>query len=127
MAGRAAGPAQAPSRERLRALKSLRTACRSLSEDVEETESYGNPAFKCGKRIFAVLDRYDGADCLWLRVLFSRRGELLKTPGWFASPYDPMETALCCRTEAVDWRKVRALLRESLELCRNPRKERQRF
>jgi hypothetical protein len=115
-----------PSPEAQAALQSLRTICRSLDEEVEETTSFGNPAFKCGRRVFAVLDRYDGADCLWLHVHFARREVLLGSPGWFPSPYDPMETALCCRLDAIDWRKIRPLVRESLELCRRPRKERKK-
>lgn len=84
------------------ALPKLRALCAGLSP-CEEASSYGNPAFKRGKKPFAILDRYKGQSCLWLLVDPVLRDEQLKQEGWFPSPYDPRQLALCCPIDKVDW------------------------
>jgi hypothetical protein len=101
------------------ALERLRTAASGLP-NVEESITFGNPTFRVNRRAFAVIDRYSGCDCLWLRVAASDRELLLKRRGWFASPYDPRQTALCCALEQFDWRRLRPLLRASYELAMPP-------
>ena len=101
----------------LDALKKVRSALAPL-DDVEETASYGNPTFKVGGKAFAVLDFYEGRDCLWMLVDAVERQERLSTRGWFLSPYDPRKTALCCSLDALDWRRAKAFLRGSYQLAR---------
>jgi hypothetical protein len=84
---------------------------------VDETLTFGNPTFNVGKRAFAVLDRYKGIDCLWLRVDRMERNSLLGQEGWFAAPYDPRKQALCVELAAIDWRRIRPLLRISYWLA----------
>jgi predicted DNA-binding protein (MmcQ/YjbR family) len=98
------------------ALERLRTAVGTLA-DVDESLTFGNPTFRVNRRAFAVIDRYQGRDCLWLRVAAADREPLLKRPGWFPSPYDPRRTALCCALEQFDWRRLRPLLRASYNLA----------
>jgi predicted DNA-binding protein (MmcQ/YjbR family) len=98
------------------ALGRLRTAAGTLA-DVDESLTLGNPTFRVNRRAFAVVDRYQGRDCLWLRVAASDRERLLKRRGWFPSPYDPHRTALCCALEQFDWRRLRPLLRASYNLA----------
>jgi hypothetical protein len=69
------------------ALKKLRRICAAIG-DCEERTSFGHPTFRVGGRSFTVIDHSSGADCLWLRIDPTRRSELLRDPGWFASPYD---------------------------------------
>jgi hypothetical protein len=90
------------------ALGRLRTAAGTLA-DVDESLTFGNPTFRVNRQAFAVMDRYQGRDCLWLRVAASDRERLLKRRGWFPSPYDPHRTALCCELEQFDWRRSRHL------------------
>ena len=98
------------------ALGRLRTVAGILA-DVDESLAFGNPTFRVNRRAFAVVDRYRGRDCLWLRVAAADRQPLLKRPGWFPSPYDPRRTALCCALEQFDWRRLRPLLRASYNLA----------
>jgi YjbR protein len=101
------------------ALERLRIAASEFA-NVEESITFGNPTFRVNRRTFAVIDRYSGCDCLWLRVAASDRERLLKRRGWFVSPYDPRQTALCCALERFDWRRLRPLLRASYELATTP-------
>jgi predicted DNA-binding protein (MmcQ/YjbR family) len=99
-----------------RALEHLRRIAARLPGSAE-TVTFGHPTFRVGGKTYAVLDRYDGHECLWLRVDPMARARLRAAPGWFESPYDPRRTALCCRLEAIDWRRARALVRMSHALA----------
>jgi predicted DNA-binding protein (MmcQ/YjbR family) len=98
------------------ALTRLRAAAASLT-GTEESVSFGNPTLRVKGKVFAVIDRYHDRDCLWLRIETAERSELLKRCGWFASPYDPRQNALCCELDQFDWRSVRPLLRTSYGLA----------
>jgi len=106
----------APSVETQSALSILRPICMALPGCVE-TLTFGNPTFKAKGKSFAVLDEYKGVSCLWLRVDPGRRQRLLDLPGWFPSPYDPREKALCCGLNDIDWRLAEGLVRESHRLA----------
>lgn len=107
----------------LDALKKVRSTLAPL-DGVEETATHGNPTFKVGGKAFAVLDLYEGRDCLWMLVDPVERQDRLCMPGWFPSPYDPRETALCCWLDAVDWRRAKAFLRGSYQVGRLPKTRR---
>ena len=98
------------------ALTVLRPICMALPGSAE-TVTFGNPTFKASGKSFAVLDEYKGHACLWLRVDPGRRDELLGLPGWFKSPYDPRETALCCDLKHVDWTLAEGLATDSHRLA----------
>jgi predicted DNA-binding protein (MmcQ/YjbR family) len=119
-------PGRAPralSRAARSALEHLRRLCAGW-DGLEESLSFGHPTLRVGGAPFAVLDRYDDCDCLWLKVPPEARDALLATPGWFAAPYDPRRTALCVRLDAIDWRRVRAHVRVSYALAGAPRARR---
>ena len=88
---------------RERALTRLRSICLKFPECSEAT-SFGNPAFRAGKRAFVVLDCYKGADCIFLYADPGLRDELLKTPHYFPAPYDPRARAACDFFESGDSR-----------------------
>lgn len=88
--------------------------------NVDCTTTFGNPTFKFKGRTFLVLDRYRETDCLWLRVVHTRRATLLAQPGWFASPYDPKRQALCVELSAIDGRTIRTLIRASYAQAAEP-------
>jgi hypothetical protein len=106
----------APSTAARSALARLRRACADWG-GVSEAPSFGHPALRVRGVPFAVLDRYRGHACLWLRVAPPERAALLATHGWFPAPYDPRQGALCVRLEAIDWRRIRPLLRISYALA----------
>jgi predicted DNA-binding protein (MmcQ/YjbR family) len=117
----------APSSRAPRAPRALSAAARAALarlqrllagwDGVELTTSFGHPTFRVAGAAFAVLDRYQESDCLWLKVPPAERDALLATPGWFAAPYDPRRTALCVRLEAIDWRRIRPRVRISYALA----------
>jgi hypothetical protein len=100
------------------ALERLRRIASRLPGSVE-CVTFGHPTFKTGDKTFAVLDRYEGHSCLWLRVDPVERGGLLGSRGWFESPRDPGRSALCCRLESIDWRRIGARVRLSHALARS--------
>ena len=84
---------------------------------VEERTSFDNPCLRVGKSPFAVVDRYNDADCLFLKVEPELRLALLAKPGWFAAPYDPHARGLCCALENFDPAEVEPLVRASYRLA----------
>ena len=103
------------------ALVRLRSVCVQL-DAVEESLSFGNPAFKHRGKAFAILDLYEGKDCLWLRINLAERDDLLNQPGWFKAPYDPKEQALCCRLDHADWQLLEPLVVSSHHSVRPAKK-----
>lgn len=98
--------------EEISALNRLRTICASLP-DCEESESFGNPAFRTKGKPFVVLDRYEDEGVVWMMVAPENRERLLGLQGWFPSPYDPRKAALCCRISNAVWTELEPLVRES--------------
>ena len=82
-----------------------------------ETVSFGHPTFAIGGKAFAVLDRYSGEECLWVRVDPLERARLLAGDGWRESPYDPRRLALICPLTAIDWRRIGRQVRSSYQLA----------
>ena len=117
--------ARAPGDAAGSALQRLRRMCAGWA-GLEERPSFGHPALRVGGVAFAVLDRYEDGDCLWLTVPADARAALLATPGWFAAPYDPRRTALCVRLDSIDWRRIRAHVRVSYALAAASRVHRTR-
>lgn len=115
---RAPPPRRAPRALSAAAAAALARLERLLADwdGVERTTTFGHPTFRVAGAAFAVLDRYQQHDCLWLKVPPQERDARLATPGWFAAPYDPRQTALCVRLDAIDWRRIRPLLRISYAL-----------
>jgi len=98
------------------ALARLRRLAEPLA-GVAETLSFGHPTLTVRGNAFAVLDRYCGEECLWLRVDSAERAQLLECNGWRASPYDPRRTALICSLSTIDWRRIGRQVRMSHRLA----------
>jgi predicted DNA-binding protein (MmcQ/YjbR family) len=96
-----------------RLLSRLRKICLKLPE-VRETIKWGHPTFEAGKKMFAVLDRYDGRPCLAFRAAPEHFQTYLADPRFFEAPYAARYGWLCLRADgALDWREVEDLLRSS--------------
>jgi predicted DNA-binding protein (MmcQ/YjbR family) len=102
------------SSEYLEALERLRAECADWP-GVTETTGWGNPTFKANGTTFAVLDRYSGSYCVWLRCGSERRRALVEREGYFPAPYDRQKQAVCRRLEGLDWGEFRGVLRASYE------------
>ncbi len=97
-----------------RDLKRLRAECGDWP-GVIETTSWGNPTFEAGGKAFAVLDRYQGHYCIWVRCRPDRREALLDQKGYVPAPYDRKKQAVCRILDKMDWKKFSDVLRESYE------------
>lgn len=94
------------------ALNRIRKICLGLPETTEG-ESFGNVAFRAGKRPFVVFDRYKGVDCIFVYVDAGRRDDLLADRRFFKAPYDPREKGLCRTIAKINWRQMESLIIES--------------
>jgi predicted DNA-binding protein (MmcQ/YjbR family) len=96
-----------------RLLARLRQICLALPE-VRETTKWGHPTFEAGKKMFAVLDRYEGRTCIAFRAPAERLPALLEDDRFFAAPYAARHRWVCLHVDApLDWREVEQLLRDS--------------
>jgi predicted DNA-binding protein (MmcQ/YjbR family) len=94
-------------------LARLRKLCLALPE-VRETAKWGHPTFEAGRKMFAVLDQYDGRPCLAFRAAPERQDEYLADERFFAAPYAARFGWVCLRADApLDWHEVAELIRGS--------------
>jgi predicted DNA-binding protein (MmcQ/YjbR family) len=93
-------------------LSRLRKICLALPE-VRETVKWGHPTFEAGKKMFAVLDQYDGRPCLAFRAAPERQ-EDLADGRFFEAPYAARFGWVCLRADgSLDWREIAELVRGS--------------
>ena len=97
-------------------LTRLRKVCLRLPE-VRETVKWGHPTFEAGKKIFAVLDRYDGRPCIAFRAPLETLDELLADERFSEAPYAARFGWVCLNIEgSIDWAEVERLVQGSYRL-----------
>jgi predicted DNA-binding protein (MmcQ/YjbR family) len=97
-------------------LARLRKVCLPLPE-VRETVKWGHPTFEAGKKIFAVLDRYDGRPCIAFRAPLETLDELLADERFTEAPYAARFGWVCLNIEgSIDWVEVERLVQGSYRL-----------
>jgi predicted DNA-binding protein (MmcQ/YjbR family) len=97
-------------------LTRLRRICLGLPE-ARETVKWGHPTFEAGKKIFAVLDCYEGRPCIAFRAPGEKLEALLADERFFAAPYAAKHGWICLRAEGrIDWAEVEKLLHDSYRL-----------
>jgi len=97
-------------------LARLRKVCLQLPE-VRETVKWGHPTFEAGKKIFAVLDRYDGRPCIAFRAPLEKVDELLADERFTEAPYAARFGWVCLNIEgSIDWAEVERLVQGSYRL-----------
>lgn len=102
-------------------LARMREACLDLPE-ATETLTFHHPTFQANKKTFAVLDRYQGVDCVCFKATPERQAELLEDERYFASPFGARHGWTCVKVEPeMDWDEVEELLVESWRLHANRR------
>jgi len=100
----------------LSVLARLRKVCLRLPE-VRETVKWGHPTFEAGKKIFAVLDRYDGRPCIAFRAPLETLDELLADERFTEAPYAARFGWVCLNIEvSIDWAEVERLVQGSYRL-----------
>ncbi len=95
-----------------RILVMLREICMQFPEACE-TVKWGNPTFEAGKKMFAVLDHYDGSVCVAFRSLVDDTNELTKDPTIFPAPYGAKHGWWCIRADKTIPRSKLASLIET--------------
>ncbi len=91
----------------------LREICLQFPE-ARETVKWGNPTFEAGKKMFAVLDHYDGSVCVAFRFGEDDTSELTKDPTIFPAPYGAKHGWWCIRADKkIPRRKLASLVENS--------------
>jgi predicted DNA-binding protein (MmcQ/YjbR family) len=94
-------------------LRRLRAICLRLPEVVETTK-WSHPTFQAGKKMFAVLDSYEGQICIAFVAPPERRQEYLADSRFFAAPYAARHGWVCLHADnSLDWREVEGLIGDS--------------
>jgi predicted DNA-binding protein (MmcQ/YjbR family) len=97
-------------------LARLRQICLRLPE-VRETVKWGHPTFEAGKKMFAVLDRYDGRPCIAFRAPLDKVDELLTDKRFTEAPYAARYGWICLDAAGrLNWKEVEGLLLGSYRL-----------
>jgi predicted DNA-binding protein (MmcQ/YjbR family) len=98
-------------------LARLRRVCLGLPE-VRETVKWGHPTFEAGKKMFAVLDRYDGRPCLAFRAPLEKVDDLLTDSRFTEAPYAARFGWVCLDLggRRIDWAEVERLVADSYRL-----------
>jgi predicted DNA-binding protein (MmcQ/YjbR family) len=98
-------------------LRRLRKICLSLPE-AAETVKWGHPTFEAGRKIFAVLDHYNGQPCIAFRASKPEQARLCRDKRFFPAPYAAAHGWVCLRAEGVlNWTEVRDLTFKSYRLA----------
>src|SRR5271156_1068881 len=99
--------------EQAELLHRLREICLNLPE-VRETAKWGHPTFEAGKKMFAVLDHYEGRVCIAFLARPERRQEYIADGRFFAAPYPARHGWVCLHADGpLDWVEVEESLRDS--------------
>jgi predicted DNA-binding protein (MmcQ/YjbR family) len=94
----------------------LRQICLALPE-VRETVKWGHPTFEAGKKMFAVLDRYEDRPCIAFRAGPERREVLLANVRFFEAPYAAKHGWMCLRVDRlIKHKELKDLLYDSYRL-----------
>jgi predicted DNA-binding protein (MmcQ/YjbR family) len=95
-----------------RALQRVRKLCLSLPE-TSETNSWGHPNFRAGKRTFAAFEWIKGRPSIAFRLGPTDVGRLLRRKGFFVTPYGQGRWVSLWADASVDWDLVGRLLERS--------------
>ena len=105
------------SRTAARLLPRLKKICLALPEAGVKL-TWGNPTFFARRQAFAVLDHYEGHDCLVLKPRSAAlKKKLLADPRYFDPPYVGKKGWIALKLDAgsTDWGLVEALVHESYQ------------
>jgi predicted DNA-binding protein (MmcQ/YjbR family) len=97
-------------------LAMLRQLCLGFPE-VNETVKWGHPTFVAGRKMFAVLDRYEDRPCIAFRAPPEKREALLADGRFFEAPYAARHGWICLPAEgSINRLEVQELLKNSYRL-----------
>ena len=90
-------------------VQKLRALCLAFPES-SETDSWGHPNFRAGKRTFAAFEIWKGRPSIAFRVDAAEAAVLLKKKNFFATPYGQTRWVSVWVDGRVDWKLVGRLL-----------------
>jgi predicted DNA-binding protein (MmcQ/YjbR family) len=94
-------------------LARLRALCLALPE-TSETDSFGHPNFRAGKRTFAVYEHYRGRASVAVKLPRADGAALLADPRFYVTPYSGKHGWVSLWVdEPVSWELVEELVRTS--------------
>jgi predicted DNA-binding protein (MmcQ/YjbR family) len=98
-------------------LERLRTICRALPA-VEETTTFGHPAFRVKGKMFTVLEEYKSELGICIRVEKELQGIFLDDSRFFRTPYIGKHgwVTLKIYSARLNWMEIRDLVRGSYRL-----------
>ena len=78
---------------------------------------WGHPTFEAGKKMFAVLDQYDGRPCIAFRTELDFVDQLLTDERFFAAPYAARHGWVCLSADGrLNWTEIEKLVVASYRL-----------
>ena len=93
-----------------RLLGQLRRFCLSLPDGIE-TDSWGHPNFRAGKKTFAVYEVYQGCPCIAVKLPPPEGERLLADPRFYRTPYTGKHGWVSLRVDRpVAWPLVKSLV-----------------
>ena len=96
-----------------KALRQLRTFCLSLPE-TSETDSWGHPNFRAGKRTFVAFEAVNGRHSIAVRVDTEEADQLLlQQKDFFSSPYGRGKWVSVWADGELDWAFLGELIERS--------------
>jgi predicted DNA-binding protein (MmcQ/YjbR family) len=90
-------------------LAKLREVCRALP-DAYETQTWGHPNFRAGKKIFAAFHETAGVPCIWARVDELEHEVLSGDDRFLPSKHGGRRWIAVRADRRVDWKMVRELM-----------------
>jgi predicted DNA-binding protein (MmcQ/YjbR family) len=101
-------------------VRNLRRVCLSLPE-TSETNSWGHPNFRAGKRVFAAFEMVKGRPSIAVRLDPVDVQRLLARREFFATPYGRGRWVSLWADERLDWKFVTELVHRSYRTVANKR------
>jgi len=96
-----------------RSLSRLRTLCLALP-DVTETQSWGHPNFRVGRKTFATFEVYRGRPSIAVKVEAGAQQVFIDDVRFFRTPYSGNRGWVSAWVDCdVDWRLLRDLVRRA--------------
>jgi predicted DNA-binding protein (MmcQ/YjbR family) len=93
----------------------VRAICLSYPETTE-TNSWGHPNFRAGKKTFITLEQKDSRPCIAFRLLQDQVQELCKEKGFFPTPYGKGLWVSLYADGRLNWRSIQNRIDQSYRL-----------
>ena len=94
----------------------VRTLCLSMP-DTTETDSWGHPNFRTGKKPFVTLETHKGRPSIAIRLVADQVRDLCAEGIFFPTPYGKGRWASIYADKRLNWTLVESLISQSYELA----------